>query len=73
MKHIFIVNPCAGKEDSTTAVTQKVEAYALDHPDFDYQIYVTRAQAMQPLGPADGATTIPDMRHASTPVAATVL
>ena len=43
MKHIFIVNPCAGKEDSTTAVTQKVEAYALDHPDFDYQIYVTRA------------------------------
>lgn len=43
MKHIFIVNPCAGKEDSTTTVTQKVEAYALDHPDFDYQIYVTRA------------------------------
>ena len=43
MKHIFVVNPCAGKHDSTTIVTQKVEAYASAHPDFDYQIYVTRA------------------------------
>lgn len=43
MKHIFVVNPCAGKQDSTTIVTQKVEAYASAHPDFDYQIYVTRA------------------------------
>ena len=43
MKHIFVVNPCAGKQDSTTLVTQKVEAYASAHPDFDYQIYVTRA------------------------------
>ena len=44
MKHVFVVNPCAGKQDSTTLVTQKVEAYASEHPDFDYQIYVTRAQ-----------------------------
>jgi len=44
MKHIFVVNPCAGKQDSTTLVTEKVEAYASEHPDFDYQIYVTRAQ-----------------------------
>ena len=44
MKHIFVVNPCAGKQDSTTLVTQKVEAYASEHPDFDYHIYVTRAQ-----------------------------
>ncbi|MBO4599957.1 MAG: hypothetical protein J5641_04380, partial [Bacteroidales bacterium] len=43
MKHIFVVNPCAGKQDSTTLVTQKVEAYASSHPDFDYQIYVTRS------------------------------
>ena len=43
MKHIFVVNPCAGKQDSTTIITQKVEAYASAHPDFDYQIYVTRA------------------------------
>ena len=43
MKHIFVINPCAGKEDSTTGITQKVEAYALAHPSFDYQIYVTQS------------------------------
>lgn len=43
MKHIFVVNPCAGKQDSTTEVTQKVEAYASAHADFDYKIYVTRS------------------------------
>ncbi len=42
MKHLFIINPCAGKEDSTTAITQQVEAYATLHPDFDYQLYVTQ-------------------------------
>lgn len=42
MKHLFIINPCAGKEDSTSAITQKVEAYASSHPDFDYQLYVTQ-------------------------------
>ena len=43
MKHLFIINPCAGKEDSTSAITQRVEAYASSHPDFDYQIYVTQS------------------------------
>ena len=43
MKHIFVINPCAGKENSTTEITQKVEAYALAHPSFDYQIYVTQS------------------------------
>lgn len=44
MKHLFIINPCAGKEDSTSAITQRVEAYASSHPDFDFQIYVTQSQ-----------------------------
>ena len=44
MKHLFIINPCAGKVDSTSAITQRVEAYASSHPDFDYQIYVTQSQ-----------------------------
>ena len=43
MKHIFVINPCAGRQDSTTIITQKVEAYASAHPDFSYQIYVTRS------------------------------
>ena len=43
MKHIFVINPCAGKEDSTTEITQKVEAHALAHPSFDYEIYITQS------------------------------
>ena len=43
MKHIFVINPCAGKEDSTTEITQKVEAYALAHPSFDHEIYITQS------------------------------
>lgn len=43
MKHIFVVNPCAGKQDSTAILTQKVEAYAASNPQFDYQIYHTQA------------------------------
>ena len=43
MRHIFVVNPCAGKQDSTAEVTNKVEAYASQHPQFQYQIYVTRS------------------------------
>lgn len=43
MKHIFVVNPCAGRQDSTTLVTRKAEAYASALPEFDYQLYVTRA------------------------------
>ena len=43
MKHIFVVNPCAGKMDSTTLLTQKVEAYAASNAQFEYQIYHTQA------------------------------
>ena len=42
MKHIFIINPCAGHEDSTSSISQQVEAYASAHPAFDHQIYVTQ-------------------------------
>lgn len=43
MKHIFVINPCAGKYDSTAEITKKVETYASEHPDFDYRIYVTQS------------------------------
>lgn len=42
MKHIFIINPCAGKENSTAAITRKVDAYALTHPAFDPLTYITQ-------------------------------
>lgn len=43
MKHIFVVNPCAGKQDASAILTHKVEAYAASNPQFDYQIYFTKA------------------------------
>jgi len=42
MKHIFVINPCAGKEDSTSAIMQKVEGYASANAGFDYELYVTQ-------------------------------
>ena len=43
IRHIFIINPCAGKQNCTSAVTSKVAQYAASHPDFDHLIYVTQA------------------------------
>lgn len=39
MKHIFIINPLAGKSDSTQTITQSLEVYA---QQIDYETYVTR-------------------------------
>ena len=43
MKHIFVINPCAGKEDSTAEIQQKLEGYASAHSSFDHQIYITQS------------------------------
>lgn len=43
MKHIFIVNPCAGKQDATALIAGRVEEYACAHTSFDYLIYHTKA------------------------------
>lgn len=43
MKHIFVINPHAGRHDSTAAITQMVESYASANTDFNYQIHVTSA------------------------------
>lgn len=42
MKHLFIVNPAAGKSDQTNNVAAKV-ALALSERQEDYEIYVTKA------------------------------
>lgn len=42
MKHLFIVNPVAGKKDSTEAVSAKV-ARAFSGRDEDFEIYTTTA------------------------------
>ena len=42
MKHLFIINPAAGKRDSTGELTQKIRA-ACDSRNLDYEVLVSRA------------------------------
>ena len=39
MKHIFIVNPAAGKKDSTSAITEQVKNVL---GEGEYEIYPTK-------------------------------
>lgn len=41
MKHIFVINPCAGKSDATDYIRQKVGELG---EDIDIEIYVTKTQ-----------------------------
>lgn len=43
MKHIFIINPSAGREDSTALIEQQVGLYAARHTEFEHLIYTTRS------------------------------
>lgn len=43
MKHIFVVNPNAGKRDSSAEIDKQVTAYAATHQSFDFLIYHTQA------------------------------
>lgn len=40
MKHVFVINPTAGKKDITKKITEKITTTLKDH---DYEIYVTKA------------------------------
>ncbi len=44
MKHIFIVNPAAGKGQAATRIIPQIEAYFQAHPEIPFEIYVTKAQ-----------------------------
>ena len=41
MRHVFILNPVAGKKQSALALREKIEAYFFDHPDMEYSIRLT--------------------------------
>lgn len=43
MKHIFVVNPNAGRQDASHSIAQMVASYAASHPDFDHLIYHTQS------------------------------
>ena len=38
MKHIFIVNPAAGKGKAATRIVPQIEAYFRAHPELSYEI-----------------------------------
>lgn len=44
MKHIFIVNPAAGKGQAATRIIPQIEAYFKTHPELSFEIYQTKAQ-----------------------------
>ncbi len=41
MRHVFILNPAAGKSSSVLTIKEQVEAYFAAHPDLTYTIHVT--------------------------------
>ena len=41
MRHVFILNPVAGKKQTALALKGKIEAYFADHPDVEYSIRLT--------------------------------
>ena len=43
MKHLFIVNPTAGKQDATEAVAAKVAMAMANRRNEEYEIYITKA------------------------------
>ena len=42
MKHIFIVNPAAGKGSAAKRIIPKIESYFSTHPDLSWEIYQTK-------------------------------
>ena len=41
MRHVFILNPVAGKNQSALALKEKIAAYFTNHPDKEYSIRLT--------------------------------
>ena len=43
MKHVFIINPKAGKGTGVRKILPQIERYAENHPGFDYVVYITKS------------------------------
>lgn len=43
MRHVFILNPCAGKKQTALALREQIEAYFATHPQEEYSIRLTDA------------------------------
>lgn len=44
MKHVFIVNPHAGKGKAAEKIIPQIHAYFEKHPDLFYEVYITKAK-----------------------------
>ncbi|MBP1558715.1 MAG: diacylglycerol kinase family lipid kinase [Oscillospiraceae bacterium] len=42
MRHIFVINPVAGKMDPAQLLTPPIKAAAADHPEEEVEIYITK-------------------------------
>lgn len=61
MKHIFIVNPAAGKGQAATRIVPQIEAYFKAHPELSYEVYITKAQG-------DGKTHVENAAKTGEPL-----
>lgn len=61
MKHIFIVNPAAGKGQAATRIVPQIEAYFKAHPKLSYEVYTTKAQG-------DGKTYVENAAKTGEPI-----
>ena len=61
MKHIFIVNPAAGKGKAATRIVPQIEAYFKAHPELSYEVYITKAQG-------DGKTHVENAAKTGEPL-----
>ncbi len=41
MRHVFILNPCAGKKQAALALREQIESYFKSQPQEDYAIRLT--------------------------------
>ncbi|MBR5559484.1 MAG: diacylglycerol kinase family lipid kinase [Oscillospiraceae bacterium] len=44
MRHIFVINPVAGKMDPAQLLTPPIKAAAADHPEEEVEIYITKGR-----------------------------
>lgn len=61
MKHIFIVNPAAGKGQAATHIVPQIEAYFKAHPELSYEVYTMKAQG-------DGKTYVENAAKTGEPL-----
>lgn len=43
MRHVFILNPCAGKKQNALALREQIDAYFAAHPQEEYCVHLTDA------------------------------